>query len=120
MENDRDLSNYVLDLDSTLLDAAQVIERNHSRCAVVVTEGKVIGVIAEGDLLRATLQGSTIYANVKKFVKLDFKYLKSRDEEAALSLFKAYGFTLIPVLDDDFHLIDVIPISDILDKARLI
>ena len=119
MGNNRDLSDYVLDRGSTLLDAAQVIERNRSRCAVVVADVKVVGVIAEGDLLRAMLQGSTIYANVKNFIKLDFKYLKNRDEEAALSLFKVHGFTLIPVLDDDFHLIDVILISDILDKVRL-
>jgi CBS domain-containing protein len=119
MSDVRKLSDFTLDLNSTLLDAAQIIQRNQSRCAVVINGGKVIGIIAEGDLLRGLLQGSTIYANIKKFVRHDFKYLKTRDESGALNLFKVYGFTLVPVLDDDFHLIDVIPVSDILKKVRL-
>ncbi|HER26351.1 MAG TPA: CBS domain-containing protein [Rhodospirillales bacterium] len=119
MSQQRDLSDYVLDLSSTLLDAAQTIEQNHSRCAIVVTGEKVVGIITEGDLLRGLLQGSTIYADIKNFVRHDFKFLKNRDEAEALDLFKTHGFTLVPVLDEDFRLIDVIPISDILEKVRL-
>ena len=48
--------DYVVTADGTLLDAAEVIEHTRSRSAVVVKETKVVGIISEGDILRALLK----------------------------------------------------------------
>lgn len=113
------IDDFTVDRSGTLLDAAQTIQRNRSRSAVVTHDGKVVGTLTEGDLLRALLHGATVYANLENFVRHNFTFFRSRDEKAALDMFRKHGFTMIPVVDDDFRLVDVILLADVLAKARL-
>ena len=94
-----DFSDYVVMLDATLLDAAEVIEHTRSRSAVVVKETKVVGVISEGDILRALLKGVRVHAPLADFVNHSFKYL--------------------PILDKDFQLIGVMTLHDTLNSSEL-
>jgi len=113
------LDDFTVDRSGTLLDAAQTIQRNRSRSAVVTHAGKVVGILTEGDLLRALLHGATVYANLEKFVRHDFTFFRKRDETAALEMFRKHGFTMIPVIDGSFHLVDVILLADVLAKVEL-
>lgn len=115
-----DFSDYVVMLDGTLLDAAEVIEHTRSRSAVVVKENKVVGVISEGDILRALLKGVRVHAPLADFVNHSFKYLDSPDLERAVGLFKEFGIALIPILDKDFKLIDVVTLHDTLNSSKLL
>lgn len=114
-----DLSIYTVEASGTLLDAAQTIQKNRSRAAIAVDQGKAVGIVSEGDLLRALLQGATIYADVENFIRRDFTFFHERDEAKALAQFQAKGFTLIPVVDAEFRVTDVILLRDILAKARI-
>lgn len=114
-----DFSDYVVMLDATLLDAAEVIEHTRSRSAVVVKETKVVGVISEGDILRALLKGVRVHAPLADFVNHSFKYLDSPDLKKAIELFKEFGIALIPILDKDFQLIGVMTLHDTLNSSEL-
>lgn len=110
-----DLSSYTVSRRGTLLDAIEVINANHSRTAVVVEDGKVIGVLSEGDILRALLGGSDVYAPLADFVQLGFSYLRSRDLAEALRLMHPRGITLLPVVDNDFRLQGVLTQREVID-----
>ena len=115
----RDFSDYIVTLDGTLLDAAEVIEHTRSRSAVVVKEKKVVGVITEGDILRALLKGVRVHAPLADFVNHSFKYLDSPDLERAVELFKEFGIALIPILDKEFKLTGVMTLHDTLNSSKV-
>jgi len=116
-------SDFRVSHNATLLAAVQRIQRNHSR-AVMVTETqgeeeKIIGVISEGDVMRALLQGVDVHAPLESFVKHDFKFLRKRDLSQAMSLFKKFGITMVPVVDEKFYLRDVITLRDVLSEVQI-
>ena len=56
-------NKYTLETGSTLGNAITKIKLNKVRTVIVVKNNKVIGVISEGDLLKAFMKG----ANTQKF-----------------------------------------------------
>jgi CBS domain-containing protein len=117
--SDHKVGEYTVPDSATLLDAVDIIAHNHSRCAVTVSGKKVTGVISEGDILRCLLKGADIHAPLVSFINPSFKFLRRRDLDAALDLFREHGISLVPVLDLDFSLLSVVLLSDVLDKVKL-
>jgi CBS domain-containing protein len=112
------LEDYCVGEHATMQDAIAVIQKNRSRCAIVRSrEGKVVGVFSEGDVLRALLRGSSVMAPLANLMRPTFVSLKSRDMLAAHEHFLR-GLPLIPVLDEEFRLMDVITVTDALAAAR--
>lgn len=115
-----ELSYYTVESSGTLLDAAQAIARNRSRCVVVVDSGKAIGVLSEGDLVRALLRGTDIYSPMQPFIHHGIVFLGEKDMGRALTLFRTHGISLIPVLDETLMLRDVITLNELLAQVRLV
>lgn len=113
------LSDYMISETATLLDAAETIAHNQSRCAIITQDDKVIGVISEGDIIQALLRGTDVHAAAALAARKDFKFLRQHDVKKALELFARYGFTLVPVVDDDFRLISVITLKEILPHVEI-
>ena len=110
---------YCVDITSTLKDAIGVISRNLNRCAIVLGEDKrVIGVVSEGDVLRFLLNDISLYAPLSQITQPSFRYLKEKNYPDALLLIKKFGITLIPVIDDNFHLTGIITLFDVLDHLE--
>jgi CBS domain-containing protein len=98
---------------ATMEDAITLIQKNNSRCVVVVgVSQKVVGVFSEGDVLRAVLAGTDVHTPLRALIKPSFRYLHRRDVTAARRLFMD-GITLVPVLNDDFRLQDVLTLRDV-------
>lgn len=110
-----DFTEYIISPEGIIKDAIQLINNNKSRCVIVADSNlKVFGVISEGDILRQILSGMNIYTPIKKVININFKFLKKKDKYKALNIFKNYGITLIPIVNEDFILEDVITIKDFL------
>lgn len=110
-----DTALYTVDHSATMLAAAEKIERNRSRAVVVLKEDRAIGVLSEGDIVRALLRDIDVHSPISSFVEHSFKYLNEVDMKEATRLFKKYQFTLIPIVDKEFRLKSVITISQVLD-----
>lgn len=110
---------FTIAVTATLLDAAARIESNRSRSVLVLSGDVVIGIISEGDILRALMRGVDIRAPLQSFVRHDFKYLTERNMDKALELVRQFGIALVPIVDSHLRLIDVIPLSQILELVRL-
>ena len=110
----RPLDEYCVSEHGTMRDAITVIQRNASRCAVVRgASGKVVGVFSEGDVLRALLRGNDIHAPLRNLVRPSFVYLRERNlDEARVHI--RDGLSLVPVIDSEFFLQDVVTIEDVL------
>ena len=113
------LDELTLPLSARLIDAAQTIRENRSRCAIVISDERVVGVISEGDILRALLQGAEVHAPVSDWLSHGFKFLETNDFAAAFDLMRRHGITLLPVIDADFHLKDAITLADVLARSQV-
>lgn len=98
----------------TIMELIESFQQNHDRAAMVLnSDDKLIGVVSQGDVIRALCNGNTLYVNVKKIIRSDFLYLNERDMETAYKLFKKEKITMLPVVDESFLLKDVITLDNI-------
>ena len=111
------LAAYTIDAASTLLDAAAKMNANRARTVLLVEDGKLTGLISEGDVMRALLRGVDTTTLALSAVNRSFRFLTSRDEATAFQWFQAHAFGLVPVVDADFRLVDVITIEQVLAGA---
>ena len=114
----KEIENFTIHEESTILEAVQLIERNESRAIITLSEGgKVVGVFTEGDLLRAIMKGVDLRAPLSQVQTVSFRSIRDDDFESAIPLFKE-GITLVPVLDDDFRLVNVYTIDEFLKSLH--
>lgn len=107
------LEIFTVPANATLLDAVEKIARNTERTVVVVDGEVVVGVISQGDIMRALLRGTDIHSLLDPFVHRSFTFLNERDPKAAFEVFKKHTITLVPVVDRDFKLRDVITLTQL-------
>ena len=109
------LEKYVVSVDGVLEDAVKCIRSNKSRCAIIIDDKyKVIGVISEGDVLSDILSGRSLYNPIKNSMNINFKFLKTFSRVKALAIFRKYGVSLIPIVDENLILKDIFTINDLL------
>ncbi|MBI5101254.1 MAG: CBS domain-containing protein [Nitrospirae bacterium] len=113
------LEKYCISGSETILSAIERIEQNNMRSVFVIQDGRVVGVVSQGDILRAIIMGSNLYTQINKIMTTSFIYLRKKDIKEAIRLFKTYYFSLIPVLTDDFKLKDVILFTDLINMLEL-
>lgn len=100
--------------DYTILEAIDRIEAAKNRAVIVLNErDSVIGVLSQGDIIRALISGKDLRARIESLIRPNFFYIKDYDMRRAYEIFKKFELTILPVVDDDFHLKSVITISDI-------
>ncbi|MDD5070087.1 MAG: CBS domain-containing protein [Candidatus Omnitrophica bacterium] len=110
------LSSFCVEENIIIKEAISVIQNNRSRCIIVLNnKKKVVGTFSEGDVLKAILKEIDLHTPLKKLLKPSFYYLNQRDMLRAYDLVKQHGISLVPVINSDFVLQDVITIFDIMD-----
>ncbi len=109
-----DIKKFCINENDTIVSAISAIEGNHQRSIFVVNAmDKVIGVLSQGDIIRSIIEGVEIYSLVSKIINSSFIYLNNKDMEKAYHIFKTKNLSIIPILDKDFCLKDIITIFDI-------
>ncbi len=114
MEKDK----FCVDINYTLFDVMEVIESIRERAVVILSEDKVCGVLTLGDIIKALSEGKNMYARIEKLYNPHFSYLKEYDLKKAFEMFKIRNYSLIPVIDDEYHLINVITPRDIMTRLH--
>ena len=107
--------NYVISQNSTLIIACDSISKNKSRCVLIEDKKKIIGIVSEGDIIRAFLMGADINSRIKDYINLSFIFFDKKDLNKAKVIFKKKQITLIPILNKKMKIIDLITLNEILD-----
>ena len=109
-------ANYVITSDQTVKDAILKISINLARCVIVTRDSSiVIGVVSEGDIVRALTDDISVYTSITEIMRPSFKYLNESSLECALKLVQEQpGITLIPVVTLRFELEEVVTIHDVM------
>lgn len=107
---------YTVPEDATLLDAVEKIERNEERAVIVISNDIMVGMLSQGDVMRALLRGVDVRSPLEPYVRRSFRYLNESDPEAAFALIRKLNISIVPVVDSDFRLQDVITLSQLLPR----
>lgn len=84
--------------------------------AVTDAEGRMVGIVTDGDFRRAVLKGVSLDENILIITNKKYKYLKSGySKEGIVEYYKSAAVECLPILEND-KLVDVILYSDLLDK----
>jgi len=114
-----ELAELTVDEDCTVIDAVAKIQAGKHRALLVVRGDKVLGTLSEGDVMRGLLEGNSVFSAISPLVRHSFKWLTRRDLGEAFRLFRRSRITLLPVVDEDMRLVDVVTLGDILDVVQL-
>lgn len=110
------LEKYCVNESCTIREVLEQFESSNDRVAIVVSaSGKVVGVVSQGDILRALSAGTNLYVQIRQIIKSSFLHLYSRDMEEAYAIFKKKKITLLPIVSYENVLMGVITLDDIFE-----
>jgi CBS domain-containing protein len=99
---------YLITPDDTLENAMRKIESNKHRSLIVVHDGRVVGVISDGDIRKALLMKRLLITRVGDIMKLNFAFMTHINPREAEDLFHKLGIFLVPVVNGAMGLKDII------------
>lgn len=96
-----DAGQFVLRDTVSMKDVLEAITYNCSGSVLMVNDADVlVGVIADGDVRRAILQGAILQTPAMKFMNRNYRVLYEHEEEFARAAFsRHYEVNLLPVVD---------------------
>lgn len=112
MSNGFDVSKLVIQENGSIKEAMHVIDRNLLGLAFIVNnENKVVGVVTDGDIRRAILEGISINEKILKIMNPNPITLKVGQEpvfsEEVFKIIPAGNSLKIPILDEDNRIKDL-------------
>lgn len=107
------MNNHTITKDKTLLEALSCINNLAPDPLVLFVmdeEQKMVGTLTDGDSRRAMISGASINDKVEKVMHRNFNYLKAEDitDVKELKRQKELKMKLVPVLDKDMHIVEII------------
>lgn len=126
MPNDRhinmlDFKKSYIRNDSTIRDAMEAVDSASLGVAMIVdTEGKLEGLMTDGDIRRLLLAGSKIDSPITEGINRNYTHVSSETPRAdVLDLMHARDIEQIPIIDDKGTLIGVHSIGSMVAKDIL-
>jgi len=102
------VSRYVVPESATLEDAMLQIEENTHRSVVVVDGDRVVGMLSDGDARKAILDKRLLSTPVRDVMNVNFVSLTPDRLPEAGRVFALPFIFLIPVVDAEMRLVDVL------------
>ncbi len=117
----KNLSALFLNADATIFDAIAVVDKGGFGVGLVVdSNNKLLGIVNDYDIRRATLTGRHLEKSIKEFINENpFTINVSVDVDEVFSIMQRTSKYQIPVVDDNNTVVDLITISDFIDSIPL-
>lgn len=100
--------NLIASPDDTIEEAWKKIEYNFHRSLIIVDNNKVVGALSDGDLRKTMLAKRLLSTPVKEVMNINFVFVKQDQRNKAKQIFIEKDIFLLPVVDDELNLIDII------------
>ena len=100
--------DYIASVEDTIEEAWTKIEANKHRSVVVVDGDKLVGTLSDGDLRKAMLKHRLMSTPVSEVMNVNFLSLKEDERGRAEELFREHDIFLIPLVDNDLKLVDIL------------
>jgi Mg/Co/Ni transporter MgtE len=94
----------------SLFDAIEQMQREKARLIFVVDHSdSLVGVISQGDLLKI----SNLSISINSCMEMNPVYVFDKDRSRALEVMKQYKFSEIPILNEEFTILEVVTIWEL-------
>ena len=116
-----DIKKYLIFKNATIQESLNSLNKSGSKCLVVInSKKKILGTLSDGDLRKAILKGKKLSDKISNIFNKNSKYLKSKDftKLKAQNLFINFLIDIIPIIDDNKKIINIIKIDDIFEKEK--
>ncbi|MDF2946847.1 MAG: Nucleotidyl transferase [Bacillales bacterium] len=116
-----DYGKILVSPNSNFVDVLRVINEGAKQIAFVVSEdNKLLGSVTDGDIRRGILKGMALDETINKVMNTRPYYIRKGEltnRERILEI-KALGIKIIPILDENFIVIDVVTIDSLIVSNR--
>lgn len=107
------MKDHLISKNIALIDAlARINTLNPEPLVLFVLDDdkRMVGTLTDGDSRRALIAGASVSDKVENIMHRDFKYMRSADlsDVKEIKRQKELKMKLVPVLDDDYHIVDII------------
>jgi CBS domain-containing protein len=108
MRLSKEKKHCVVTTNNTLEEVWLKIEINRHRSVIVIDGNKVVGTLSDGDLRRTMLSRRLLSTPAKEVMNVDFISITKNEKDKAEKIFEAKNIYLLPVVDKEMNLIDII------------
>lgn len=115
------ISEYIIGPESSILEAMKQIDRNAKGIVYLCEQGKLAGVLTDGDVRRYLLQGGDLRNSVREIANHSPKYIMQEERNRGRVYMKQYQIRSLPVLDADHAVKEILFLDEpsIEDKEQL-
>ncbi len=106
-------SNHLISQSETLLDALKLLNSFRQEPLVLFVldeQNRMVGTLTDGDSRRALIAGASVNDILEKVMHSNFNYMKAEaiGDVKEIKRQKILKMKLVPVLDKDMHIVDII------------
>lgn len=107
-------------MNATIKEAMEAIDKNLVGGVFIIDEEeRVIGVVTDGNVRRAILNGHSIFEGIKEIYTTNFKYVnKFTSRQKIKQMMGEYKIRQLPLLDEKGKLVDLYFLDDILSYEK--
>ena len=103
--------NYTIDINSSCIDALNLINKNGGKGLIILKNKTAIGFITDGDVRRLILRGGDVKDNVKNAMKKDFtKVTRKPTYQESINMLEK-GIKIIPIVSSSNEVIEVLDLK---------
>lgn len=116
----KDWKKAIVSIGGSVRDAVQALNEGSVRMALATSpDGRLQGVITDGDIRRGLLAGKTLESPLREVLVTDFRAARpGDDDETILATMRSRDIQQIPVLDADGRVIGLKPLGELSAPAR--
>lgn len=112
------IKEFIVSPEDSINFVIEKILINNHRAVLVMNKKKVLGVISEGDILKALIYKKKLYTKAENIMNRSFKYLKFYDEKKLKKIFSEHLISLIPIVNNKLELSKIITLQQFLKKIK--
>lgn len=114
------INNYFLVHKNEKLNSIveKILINGHRAVIVVEKNKKVLGSISEGDILKSILYKKIINTTASDLMNKSFKFLTTKNTDKIKKMFKNHLITILPVVNSNMILKDLITLEQFLKSIK--
>jgi len=105
------LQGFVIECSESIKQALLVINKNGCGLCFVVNKKRLLGVVTDGDLRRYLLKESNLDRPISDVMNKEFIYFHFQTEASKIRDSFKENIKFIPLVDDEFNLVDIASIT---------
>lgn len=115
-------SDVVIEDTHSIIEALEKLNNLHSHAMtllVVDKQGHMRGTLTDGDIRRALVAGKRLESPVTEAMCADFAFISNQDDIRSIKKIRDTGIILVPVLDEDSRIRDIIDLTSLKTKLPI-